>query len=98
MTKATATQNSGSANINLSLQGPIDGACHGLAVGHHAGEPLHDRGRCVRGDAAHVAHRPLAVAAMVFSASASFTESLPSSALRSASATALSFSRVSVEI
>src|ERR1700686_2843403 len=60
MTKATATQVSGSVNIELSLQRRIDGAVHRAAVGQHAGEPLHDRGGRFRGDAADVAHRGLA--------------------------------------
>src|SRR6201996_5463116 len=57
MMNAIATQVSGSSNIELSLQGRIDGAGHRIAVGGRAGEPLHDGAGRVRGDAAHVAHR-----------------------------------------
>src|SRR5229473_4154198 len=60
MTKATATQNSGSANIKLSLQGGVDRLVDGPAVGSQAGEPLHDRDGRVRGNAADVAHRRFA--------------------------------------
>ena len=99
MTKATATQNSGSANIERY---PFKEASTALSTdlpSGHAGEPLHDRGGRVRGDAADVAHRALSrVAAMVFSASASLTDSRSSSVLRSASDAAFSFSRVSVPI
>ena len=38
----------------------VNGALDRLAVGQHAGEPLHDRDSCVRGNAADVAHRRLA--------------------------------------
>src|ERR1700730_4671602 len=58
--KATATQNSGSANMSLSLQGRVDRAFHRLAVGDKAGEPLHDRGGRLAGNAADIAHRRLA--------------------------------------
>src|SRR6185437_1798691 len=62
MTKAIATQVSGWLNIvlSLSLQLSIDGLADRLAVGQHAGEPLHDRAGRVSGDAADVAHRGLA--------------------------------------
>src|ERR1044072_318933 len=60
MTKAIATQVSGWANIRLSLQRSIDGAADGFAVGQHAGEALHDRAGCIRGNTADIAHRGLA--------------------------------------
>src|SRR5580704_11312577 len=56
--KAIATQVSGSRNnIELSLQGRIDGAGHRIAVGGRAGEPLHDGASRIRGNATDVAHR-----------------------------------------
>src|ERR1700761_68573 len=57
MTNATATQVSGSSNIELSLHRRIDGARHHIAVGGGAGEPLHDGAGRIRGNATDVAHR-----------------------------------------
>src|ERR1700736_4942843 len=60
MTKATATQVSGSNNIKLSLQRSVDRAVQRVAVGQHAGEALDDGAGRIRGDTADVAHRALA--------------------------------------
>src|SRR5262249_25307925 len=58
MMNAIATQVSGSwNNIELSLQGRVDGASHRFAIGSRAGEPLHDGAGRIRGNATDVAHR-----------------------------------------
>ena len=41
----------------MSLQGRVDGTFYRVAVGQHAGQPLHDRASRVRGNAADIAHR-----------------------------------------
>src|SRR5215813_1739230 len=56
MTKAIATQVSGSSSIVLSLQRRVDGLADRLAVGSNTGELLHDRGSRIGRDAADIAH------------------------------------------
>src|SRR5579872_1470835 len=57
MTKATATQNSGSANIlPLSLQGGIDRGLDRLGIGCDPGQALDDARGGVRRDTADTAH------------------------------------------
>src|SRR4051812_23984346 len=56
ITNATATQNSGSANIDLSLQRRVDRARHCGCFRSNAGEPLHDCRGGISRDTPNVAH------------------------------------------
>src|ERR1041385_6995985 len=57
ITKATATQNSGSANIALSLQRRVDRARHCACFRSNAGEPLHNCRSGLSRYTPNIAHR-----------------------------------------